>query len=1070
MTSLSKIVLINWMYFQKVTINLKGNTAIVGVNGTGKSTIIDAIQMLLLGNRASKFNANANAEKRTLESYVRGAVKVEDKPFLRPGDVVSYLALEIVDSSGVKHVFGMNLEYKYNLSKLSDPKYFYVKDLELNDEIFINDNYPKTYDILSRELKKTYDFTSFTTLTYYQYKLKDILGLKDEKAYFKTLSRAVGIKNITDCNTFMNQFVLDENPIDVSSIKENIIEMERVSKTIENEEAKYNSLNEIVNLALNLENCKQELEIKKNLKYLIQVELNNNIIASLKEENNEFSSNVDEKTKEKERYETYKFDKRTEWAELNQLLNNKYPDLPKLKESLINKQKEYDLVHYNLNTLKTKCQNETIHIEELAKLKIDGYDEFYKCLKDLSSTEIVKRSFFNFRQSLVKEKNNYELENYNVTAQIEQIRENMRVLSKIIEKLKSNQRSYKSELTDFVLYLKKGLYDKYGKDIEIKFLSEYLDITDEEWRNAIEGYLGVQKFYIILPNEYYDDAIKLYNDKKDFYQTKIINGKKIPDLEASKDTLGELIEASNETALNYARYLLNRVYRASSLKDLENYDIAITKECMLYQGYTTGRINPRYYNEQYIGQNGLKNQLKHRSSQYEELETKALKLSAKYQKLKTIITKVDDMIAFITSIIENGYYFESIDKDTLLFDEVNTLSEKIYFYNNDPNVIEISDKMTKIMHEIDECTKKVDELTNEVINIKANITANDREITDLEETTFTLYNLLELSSDSVKSCASEQLKNLKISKSLVSKIENDILIIDRNNSKKQADIEYLMKSCRDNYNVNIEPTYDSLSQFKEEALKIDQSVFKYKSKLIEISSKNKKLFFSQFLTKLYLSIENAYKTIDNLNNSLKEFKFGNDFYKIKMTITQNKDFEIIYNYAREYQSDDANRGLFIDGDRKDKERARIMDILNLYMFADDQVIQNSILDYRNYLYFDVEAHTPNGVKLLNEVMRTQSGGEVQVPFYILSGVAFQQTLDYKRNKDALGIVLYDEAFDKMDSGRIQAMLEFYKVSLNLQIILASPGKLSALADNVETIVAVIRDGENAIVSDISHEL
>ena len=189
-----------------------------------------------------------------------------------------------------------------------------------------------------------------------------------------------------------------------------------------------------------------------------------------------------------------------------------------------------------------------------------------------------------------------------------------------------------------------------------------------------------------------------------------------------------------------------------------------------------------------------------------------------------------------------------------------------------------------------------------------------------------------------------------------------------------------------------------------------------------------------------------------------------------MTITQNKDFEIIYNYAREYQSDDANRGLFIDGDRKDKERARIMDILNLYMFADDQVIQNSILDYRNYLYFDVEAHTPNGVKLLNEVMRTQSGGEVQVPFYILSGVAFQQTLDYKRNKDALGIVLYDEAFDKMDSGRIQAMLEFYKVSLNLQIILASPGKLSALADNVETIVAVIRDGENAIVSDISHEL
>ena len=45
MINVSKVVLINWMYFQKATFNLDGNAAIVGVNGTGKSTIIDAIQM-----------------------------------------------------------------------------------------------------------------------------------------------------------------------------------------------------------------------------------------------------------------------------------------------------------------------------------------------------------------------------------------------------------------------------------------------------------------------------------------------------------------------------------------------------------------------------------------------------------------------------------------------------------------------------------------------------------------------------------------------------------------------------------------------------------------------------------------------------------------------------------------------------------------------------------------------------------------------------------------------------------------------------------------------------------------
>lgn len=140
------------------------------------------------------------------------------------------------------------------------------------------------------------------------------------------------------------------------------------------------------------------------------------------------------------------------------------------------------------------------------------------------------------------------------------------------------------------------------------------------------------------------------------------------------------------------------------------------------------------------------------------------------------------------------------------------------------------------------------------------------------------------------------------------------------------------------------------------------------------------------------------------------------------------------------------------------------------MFSEDITTQSIVVDYRKYLYFDVEVHTPDGIKSLNKVIRSQSGGEVQVPFYILSGVAFKQTLDYKRNKDSLGIVLYDEAFDKMDSQRIQSMLQFYRDKLKLQVILAAPGKLDSLVDNIETILAVVRDGEKSIVSDISHEI
>ena len=157
MIKLNKVVLINWMYFQKATLNINGNTALVGINGTGKSTLIDAIQMLLLGQQQAKFNANANAEKRTLESYVRGEVRVDGEPFLRNGDVITYLALEII-SNGTKHVFGINVNYRSTLSKLDDPRYFYVKDLDLTEDLFIHDKLPKTYDILTKELKANYEF------------------------------------------------------------------------------------------------------------------------------------------------------------------------------------------------------------------------------------------------------------------------------------------------------------------------------------------------------------------------------------------------------------------------------------------------------------------------------------------------------------------------------------------------------------------------------------------------------------------------------------------------------------------------------------------------------------------------------------------------------------------------------------------------------------------------------------------------------------------------------------------------------------------------------------------------
>ena len=398
------------------------------------------------------------------------------------------------------------------------------------------------------------------------------------------------------------------------------------------------------------------------------------------------------------------------------------------------------------------------------------------------------------------------------------------------------------------------------------------------------------------------------------------------------------------------------------------------------------------------------------------------------------------------------------------------MKREIAFYKSNPQYLEIQERIIKIEKSIIEKNQIIDDIEQKVRDLYSDIKTNERLITE---------KCLEIDSYSEKlnEYDAGEIHQLQmnthaenITKSLINRMINEQRTTERKLDAGKIEIEHNMREIRNKFSINIEPSYSQIAKFREEKNKINRELFKYNSKFIEMQKSHRKLFFNEFLTKLHKSIEDAKEIIKNLNSSLSTFTFGNDYYSIKTSITDNQDLKTIYEYAKKYNSDSSDRGLFVDRELEDRERQQVENLLNNYMFSEDINIQNIVVDYRKYLYFDVEVHTPDGIKSLNKVIRSQSGGEVQVPFYILSGVAFKQTLDYKRNKDALGVVLYDEAFDKMDSQRIQSMLQFYRDKLNLQIILATPGKLDSLTDNIETVLVVVREGEKAIVSDYTHEI
>lgn len=106
MKRLKYIVLVQFYLFEKVRIPIDEFTAFTGANGAGKTTVLDALQLVLQGGNTVnvKFNARTNVggkSRRTLGDYCLGAHTVESKGVsFRRRSAQSYLTLVFDESDG----------------------------------------------------------------------------------------------------------------------------------------------------------------------------------------------------------------------------------------------------------------------------------------------------------------------------------------------------------------------------------------------------------------------------------------------------------------------------------------------------------------------------------------------------------------------------------------------------------------------------------------------------------------------------------------------------------------------------------------------------------------------------------------------------------------------------------------------------------------------------------------------------------------------------------------------------------------------------------------------------------
>ena len=229
-------------------------------------------------------------------------------------------------------------------------------------------------------------------------------------------------------------------------------------------------------------------------------------------------------------------------------------------------------------------------------------------------------------------------------------------------------------------------------------------------------------------------------------------------------------------------------------------------------------------------------------------------------------------------------------------------------------------------------------------------------------------------------------------------------------------------------------------------------------------------FQNDFLAKLKSSIDQVQDQVKSLNRTLKQPKFGTDRYQFR--VDRHPDFAEYYDMIMAPELMEGEGGLFALPFQQ-KYGKLIEDLFDRLSMSDDtqlnaqkqSELQQNIeryTDFRTYLKFDLETTDQNGSKqLLSRTLNTKSGGETQTPFYIAVLASFAQLYQVnnlsKLASNTVRLVVFDEAFNKMDSDRIVESVRLLR-EMGLQAIISTPpDKVPDIAPLADKTHLVLKD-------------
>ncbi|SHG25045.1 P-loop containing region of AAA domain-containing protein [Microbulbifer donghaiensis] len=687
------------------------------------------------------------------------------------------------------------------------------------------------------------------------------------------------------------------------------------------------------------------------------------------------------------------------------------------------------------------------------------HNKLHGLLASADTGETAQGENKSLREQITQQVSRWELK-------VQQLQKQLHTQENRIQHLQANRVRYPQSVEQALAAIREQC-----PQAEPRVLCDYVEVLDERWQMAVEGYLGGARFSIIVEPEHEAAAIRIVRNMPGrSNRARVIQGDKARrDAErasVSKDSIVELMEFNHKTAEYYLRASYGSVLQVQDEHELRGTRRGLTADGLASGNYSMWRCDIDDA-ELVFGQGARARALAAQQQALEQLLAEASQVSDQYQLYRRVAAAARELsglqlLPVVDAALGAQREWRSAEQalENLDLQDCEQLEQQVAELKVQ---LQAQQKVQAgLQHDAGKLERDLENTGKQLKALSAELDTLDDALSDREAAVRRIAQITpDYDAEKVLEQADEQAERAGDNFDFGADLEEWQGLLEKYCRQLDRAVMEYNANCAAGDTLAFEP---DLGAGHDEVLfklvcslhnQVEAMRNRLKNNLLVDRHEQllglKKSFNTTFVTHLchaiYQSINDGKRVLDDLNKELEHHRFGADRERFRFAYSWVPEFREYWNFFKaviELPNLGEEENLF--DAQLSQAHMKVRDkLLNMLLSEDEQVARREldrISDYRNYRNYEIFKEPEGKEPIALSQYGTGSGGQLETPAYIIRSAAVTSAFRFNEGSSHLQMVLVDEAFSKMDESRSKEVIRYLTETLGLQLLFIMPSSKS----------------------------